>query len=163
MLDFPQGRIVDTALLFSMSTTEYSSPMEDYESPGSQQEAAFTDLYDVASHRLKRPLDGDAAQDALGVLNAEGTKTIFEVEEASKFSVSMFLCHGICLLAGGFEEHGWLQPAYEGPDCEMQSQAVKMLRSFRGGKQDTVCNAVVMLQSMMLRLYRIDNADTPDR
>lgn len=163
MRDFPQGRIVDTALSFSMSTTEYSTPMADYESPGSQQEAAFRDLYDVASHRLKRSLDGEAAQDALGVLNAEGTKTIFEVEEASKFSVSMFLCHGICLLAGGFEEHGWLQPAYEGPDCDLQTQSVQMLRSFRGGKQDTVCHSIVMWQSLMLRLSRIDNADTPDR
>ena len=146
-----------------MSTTDCSSPMADYECPGSQQEAAFTDLYDVASHRLKRPLDGEAAQDALGVLNAEGTKTIFEVEEASKFSVSMFLCHGICLLAGGFEEHGWLLPAYEGPACELQSKAVKMLRSFRGGKQDTVCHWIVMWQTAMLSTYRTDDADTPDR
>ena len=146
-----------------MSANDCSSPMADNEYPLSQQDAAFSDLYDIRSHRLKPPLDGDAAQDALGVLNAEGTKTIFEVEEASKFSVGMFLCHGISLHAGGFEDQGWLQPAYEGPDYDMRSKAVKMLRNFRGGKQDTVCRGNVLLQALVFRMFRIDNADWPDR
>lgn len=64
---------------------------------------------------------------------------MFKVEEVSKFACGVFLCHGICLLAAGFQDAGWLVPAYEEPECDLGWQGQSRCSGTSKGAKRTRC------------------------
>ena len=134
----PPLQITIAADSVTMLPAVYESPSMADDEAAAPQEAAFYILFDTTTHRLLGDLEAADTQDALDVLNREGRTSIAQVEAASKFSCGLFLCQGICLLAAGFHEAGWMEPAYEGPESPLKACSVTILRSFKGRKDDTV-------------------------
>lgn len=102
------------------------------------QEAAFAELCDMETSRLKAPIRSKHSCESIKKLNRATAKSTSLIAKVKNYAIGTTLCQGACLLVAVFWQLAVMVPTWCGPPADLGRSSVHILASYPGTQKQKV-------------------------